>query len=125
MEVHTEQRDGATIVRPQGDIDLSSSSILRTSLQESSQSAEGKLIIDLANVQYMDSSGVATLVECLQLCRRAGTTLLLDPDIMRSSANDVDPHKRFLDRQWSADLEAQQSEAPIHVAGQNQAPIHA
>ncbi|MAB82518.1 MAG: anti-anti-sigma factor [Phycisphaerae bacterium] len=77
MEVHTEQRDGATIVRPQGDIDLSSSSILRTSLQESSQSAEGKLIIDLANVQYMDSSGVATLVECLQLCRRAGTTLLL------------------------------------------------
>ncbi len=77
MQVNTEQREGATIVRPEGDVDLSSSSALRTSLQEAHESTEGKLIIDLANVQYMDSSGVATLVECLQLSRRSGTTLLL------------------------------------------------
>ena len=77
MQVNTEQRDGATIVRPDGDIDLSTSSVLRTSLQEAHESAEGKLVIDLSNVQYMDSSGVATLVECLQISRRSGITLLL------------------------------------------------
>ena len=77
MQVNTEQRDGATIVRPDGDIDLSTSSVLRTSLQKANESAEGKLVIDLSNVQYMDSSGVATLVECLQISRRSGITLLL------------------------------------------------
>lgn len=77
MQVNTEQRDGATIVRPDGDIDLSTSSALRSGLQEAHEAADGKLVIDLSNVQYMDSSGVATLVECLQLSRRSGTTLLL------------------------------------------------
>lgn len=77
MQVNTEQRDGATIVRPDADIDLSTSSILRTSLQAAHESAADKLVIDLSSVQYMDSSGVATLVECLQMSRRSGTTLLL------------------------------------------------
>ena len=77
MQVNTEQRDGATIVRPDGDIDLATSSILRTSLQAAHDSDGDKIVIDLSRVQYMDSSGVATLVECLQMARRGGTSLLL------------------------------------------------
>ena len=77
MQVNTEHRDGATIVRPDADIDLSTSSILRTALQEAHESTASKIVIDLGRVQYMDSSGVATLVECLQMARRSGTILLL------------------------------------------------
>jgi anti-sigma B factor antagonist len=77
MNVNMEQRDGATIVRPEGDIDLSTSPDLRSTLQQAHEQAESRLIIDLSSVAYMDSSGVATLVECLQLSRRSGTNLLL------------------------------------------------
>ena len=37
----------------------------------------GVVVIDLSHVQYMDSSGVATLVECLQRTRNAGIELHL------------------------------------------------
>lgn len=36
-----------------------------------------RLIIDLSQVPYMDSSGVATLVETLQIQRKAGGKLVL------------------------------------------------
>lgn len=36
-----------------------------------------RMVIDLANVCYMDSSAVATLVEVLQMQRRAGHKLVL------------------------------------------------
>ena len=35
------------------------------------------MVIDLGNVPYMDSSGVATLVEGMQLANRAGAVLVL------------------------------------------------
>ncbi len=37
----------------------------------------GRLIIDLSQVPYMDSSGVATLVEAMQIARRNKTELIL------------------------------------------------
>ena len=36
-----------------------------------------KLVLDLSGVPYMDSSGVATLVEALQTQRKAGNKLVL------------------------------------------------
>ena len=37
----------------------------------------GRLVLDLSQVDYMDSSGVATLVEALQQCRTRQTALVL------------------------------------------------
>ncbi|MHC4429252.1 MAG: STAS domain-containing protein, partial [Planctomycetota bacterium] len=36
-----------------------------------------RLVIDLSGVPYMDSSGVATLVEAMQIARRTGSKLVL------------------------------------------------
>jgi anti-sigma B factor antagonist len=36
-----------------------------------------RLVLDLSRVPFMDSSGVATLIEALQLQRRAGSKLVL------------------------------------------------
>ena len=77
MNVHIETRDSATIIQPQGDVDLASSPIFRERLQEAQDQAQAKLVIDLSSVQYMDSSGVATLVECLQNSRKDGIPLVL------------------------------------------------
>lgn len=65
------------LVTPRGDVDLSRSPHLRKALAAASQSKPRKLVVDLGQVNYMDSSGVATLVEALQIARRNGTTLIL------------------------------------------------
>lgn len=77
LSVQTESRDGAVIVRPAGDIDLSGSPTLRQEIKKAQGSAPKRLVIDLAAVPYMDSSGVATLVEAMQIARRGGTRLVL------------------------------------------------
>lgn len=66
----------ARIIRPMGEIDLSRSPALREHLA-SAQRGCSRLVVDLSDVPYMDSSGVATLVEVMQTARRAGTTLVL------------------------------------------------
>lgn len=66
----------ATVLSPVGEIDLSRSPTLREHLTDALRNAE-RLVVDLSNVPYMDSSGVATLVEAMQTARRGGTTLIL------------------------------------------------
>jgi len=75
--VHVESRGAATVLRPDGDVDLSRAPSLRTALAEAIDARPGKLVVDLTDVPYMDSSGVATFVEAMQLCRKDGTTLVL------------------------------------------------
>ena len=77
MKISSEKQDGATIVSQEGDIDLGRSPTLRTSLREAQSSKPQRLVVDLSRVDYMDSSGVATLVEALQNARRGGTKLVL------------------------------------------------
>ena len=60
-----------------GDIDLSRSPELRVSLLEIAKNKPKRLVIDLSGVPYMDSSGVATLVEALQVQRRHQGKLVL------------------------------------------------
>ncbi|TVQ53489.1 MAG: anti-sigma factor antagonist [Phycisphaerales bacterium] len=77
IEVQSETRGDAIIVRPIGDIDLSRAPHLREQLSGALQEAEARLVINLDDVPYMDSSGVATLVETMQMCRRSGKKLVL------------------------------------------------
>jgi anti-sigma B factor antagonist len=64
-------------VHPVGDIDLSRSPQLRLELLHLAKSNHKRLVIDLAQVPYMDSSGVATLIETLQVQRKSGGRLIL------------------------------------------------
>jgi anti-sigma B factor antagonist len=77
LEVVVERSGPATILRPMGEIDLSRAPALRHRLSEVQRGRPGRLIIDLSHVPYMDSSGVATLVEAMQVARRAGGRLVL------------------------------------------------
>ncbi len=70
-------KDGAVVVTPEGDIDLSRSPGLRTTLREAQAKKPTRLVVDLSAVDYMDSSGVATLVEALQIARRSNTKMIL------------------------------------------------
>jgi anti-sigma B factor antagonist len=77
LEISTETFDDGVIVRPVGEIDLSCAAMLRHKLGTAQSAKPKRLIIDLAQVPYMDSSGVATLVEAMQIARRNQTHLIL------------------------------------------------
>lgn len=78
MLVNVNNADGGMIViKVEGDVDLSTSRELQGELRRAVGGQPPKLVVDLAGVPYMDSSGVATLVETMQLARRSETHLIL------------------------------------------------
>src|SRR6201987_4958952 len=77
IKVTSETRGGATIIAPEGDVDLSRSPVLRSALRQAQNARPKRLIVQLGLVDYMDSSGVATLVEALQIARRNNTKMVL------------------------------------------------
>jgi anti-sigma B factor antagonist len=65
------KNEGASIVVLKGDVDLESSPAAREILLKSVDGA-GRVLVDLSSVTYIDSSGVASLVEALQAAKRNG-----------------------------------------------------
>ena len=67
---------GMTIVDVAGQIDLGSSQALRKTLLESLKGAKS-MAINLSAVKYIDSSGIASLVEALKEARDSKKRLVL------------------------------------------------
>jgi anti-sigma B factor antagonist len=67
----------AVIVSVQGEVDLHNSPDLRTALLSVLSPMPKRLILNLAQVPYMDSSAVAVLVEALQKLRPSGGRVML------------------------------------------------
>ncbi|MEM9066168.1 MAG: STAS domain-containing protein [Planctomycetota bacterium] len=72
-----EDRDGAVVLSPSGDIDMSRSPLLREAITKARGDKPARIVVDLVDVGYMDSSGLATLVEAMKLVRGTGTALVL------------------------------------------------
>jgi len=66
LDVKTKSQDSISIIEIDGEVDLYSSPALRKALLEMTKAQNKAILVDLARVKYMDSSGVATLVEALQ-----------------------------------------------------------
>jgi anti-sigma B factor antagonist len=77
LVISSRQESGVTVVVTQGDVTAFSSSALRQTLRKLAEGKPGRVIVDLAGTRYIDSSGVATLVEALQTMRRNGGELVL------------------------------------------------
>lgn len=73
LEVSSEQ----TVIRVAGDVDLYTSPDLRKAVLKAIPKAAGRVAIDLSGVNYIDSSGVATLVEGLRSARKRDKTFVL------------------------------------------------
>ena len=68
---------GVVILIPTADIDMSRSPILRTAIKGALKPGLDRLVIDLSEVQYMDSSGLATLVEAMRIAKTQSIALHL------------------------------------------------
>lgn len=77
IDVQVEVVGESIVFRPSGEIDLGRAPSLRMQLKEAQAKKSERLIVDLVNVPYMDSSGVATLIEAMQTARKTGARLVL------------------------------------------------
>jgi anti-sigma B factor antagonist len=78
MQISTRHQDKATIFDLSGDIDFANSPELRLwVLREIQENRPLRVIINLSKVHYIDSSGVASLVEGLKASRDRGSRFIL------------------------------------------------
>lgn len=85
MDLKLERRNGAAIAALEGEIDLQQAPALRRALLECLQEKTA-MIVDLGGVSYIDSSGIACLVEAFQAARKDGSYFALaavSPGAMR------------------------------------------
>lgn len=75
--IHVVDKGSAVVVSPEGDIDMSRAPDFRASLKGVNEGKPKRLIIDLEKVGYMDSSGLATLVECMRTAKGNRTEMIL------------------------------------------------
>jgi anti-sigma B factor antagonist len=73
VKIQVRSVNNATIIDCVGDVDLYSSPNLRDALMKEMQSQTSGVLINMSEVGYIDSSGIATLVEGLQLSRQTRT----------------------------------------------------
>jgi anti-sigma B factor antagonist len=78
MQIFARRQDKTTIFDLSGDIDFANSLELRQSLlREIQESRTPRVVVNLSQVRYIDSSGVASLVEGLKASRDLGSRLIL------------------------------------------------
>jgi anti-sigma B factor antagonist len=77
VDVQSRKEGDATVVAVSGEVDLYSSPKMRDAVINSVSKKSPHVVVDLSGVSYMDSSGIATLVEALQATKRVKGRLVL------------------------------------------------
>jgi anti-sigma B factor antagonist len=76
MELHAGECDGPTLVALRGELDVAEAASVAAALAAVA-GRDRAVIVDLAGLEFIDSSGVAALVLVRAQARRAGGDLLL------------------------------------------------
>lgn len=77
LKVEVRQQGRATVLATHGEVTAFSSPALRQAIRDATGSKPALVVLDLSGTPYIDSSGVATLVEALQIVNRYGGRLVL------------------------------------------------
>jgi anti-sigma B factor antagonist len=77
LTIEVDKLPDGSLIRVTGEVDLYSSPELRTTILKAIPAAEVQVAVDLGGVEYIDSSGIATLVEGLRSARENGKQFIL------------------------------------------------
>lgn len=77
MQISVRRVERATIFDVSGDIDLANSPNVRKALLTEVRSRAPRVLLNLCEVRYIDSSGVASLIESLKASRDIGSRFIL------------------------------------------------
>ena len=73
MKVQVRNENSTTIIECTGEVDLYTSPKLREALLKEMVGIKTNVLLNLSGVSYIDSSGIATLVEGLRVAQRTQT----------------------------------------------------
>lgn len=77
MQIKTEDKNGIKVCYADGEINLNTSPQLKKEFEKLAGAKAKKIIINFSKVTYIDSSGLATLVEIFKKLRAYGGALKL------------------------------------------------
>ncbi|MDX6697347.1 MAG: anti-sigma factor antagonist [Solirubrobacteraceae bacterium] len=77
LELDTDETDGQTRVTLRGELDISSAPVLEEALGKVEEGGPPLLLIDLRQLEFMDSTGLRTVVSADQRAREAGRRLAI------------------------------------------------
>lgn len=77
LTLETQPRGAATVVKAAGDLDLATADRLRETLEALIAGRYTRLVVDLTEVPFVDSTGLGALVSGLRASARAGGSLKL------------------------------------------------
>lgn len=77
LRVSTDERDGYVIVTVTGDVDVTTAPRLRHVLQDLVAEVGRRVVVDLSEVGFFDSTGLSVLIAALQRTRVTGSSLAL------------------------------------------------
>ncbi len=78
MDLHVDARNnGVAVVRPAGRLDLLSAVEVKQRLTQEVAAGRPRLVVDLGDTSFIDSSGLGALIGALKEARRAGGDLRL------------------------------------------------
>lgn len=77
LTVSTSQRDGWTVLALTGQLDVATAPDLRQTLQEVQYAGDGRVVVDLAGVEFLDSFGLGVLIGGVKRARSHGGRLVL------------------------------------------------
>lgn len=72
MKINNEKNGDILICAIEGEIDINTSPQLRKEFDNFVKSNEKKVLVEFSNVVYIDSSGLATLIEMFQRLKKIG-----------------------------------------------------
>ncbi len=80
LTVETEElREGVVVMRLEGEVDMSSVSLMSEQFETLASEDERTVILDATKVTFMDSTGLHALVEGKRVLHEAGTRVFLVP----------------------------------------------
>jgi anti-sigma B factor antagonist len=77
MEMTTEQINGATLLKLSGRFDVYAAPVVESLFQTIGSEVSPHIIVNLANVNFIDSTGLATLIIGMKRCRQQQGDLVL------------------------------------------------
>jgi anti-anti-sigma factor len=77
LEVTVRPDGGRAVVRLCGELDIACSDELRRHLNEARREHGEHLVLDLADLEFMDSNGLSVIVACYKAATAAGGSLTL------------------------------------------------
>ena len=77
FKINSSEKDGIALVNVEGEIDMFTSPNLRDTLLPFFKKKVQGIVVDLSLVSFMDSSGIATLVEGLQWSKKENKKFIL------------------------------------------------